>query len=127
MIEALFNQTNYLAAKKVLDAATLRHEAIASNLANVETPGYKRLDLAPSFNSELNRAIAHDDPRQFSAVQPALQSDPTAVAGTRDGNTVLLETELLALQQNTLTHAVSTQLLTGALLKLRLAITGHAS
>jgi flagellar basal body rod protein FlgB len=48
------------------------------------------------------------------------------VAGTRDGNTVQLETELMSLQQNTLTHAVGTQLLTGALLKLRLAITGRA-
>jgi flagellar basal-body rod protein FlgB len=46
MIEALFNQPDYLAAKKTLDAVALRHEAIASNIANVETPGYRRIDLA---------------------------------------------------------------------------------
>ena len=38
MIDALFSQSNYLAAKKMLDASVLRHEAIASNLANLETP-----------------------------------------------------------------------------------------
>jgi flagellar basal-body rod protein FlgB len=45
MIEALFNQPNYLAAKKTLDAVVLRQQAIANNIANLETPGYKRVDL----------------------------------------------------------------------------------
>jgi hypothetical protein len=35
MIEALFSQPNYLAAKKMLDAVALCHEAIARNLANL--------------------------------------------------------------------------------------------
>ena len=58
MIDALFNQPEYLAAKKTLDADTLRQQAIASNIANLETPGYKRLDVAASFNTELQRACA---------------------------------------------------------------------
>ena len=49
MIEALFNQPNYLAANKALDAVVLREGAIANNIANLETPGYKRIDLAQSF------------------------------------------------------------------------------
>jgi flagellar basal-body rod protein FlgB len=52
MIEALFSDSNYLAAKRMLDVTVLRHEAIASNLANVETPNYKRLDVSPSFALE---------------------------------------------------------------------------
>lgn len=127
MIEALFNQTNYAATKKVLDAAMLRHEAIAANLANVETPGYKRVDIATSFSSELNQAIAAHEPSRINALRPSLELDSRAVAGTRDGNNISLETELLNLQQNTLTHTVGTQLLSGALLKLRLAITGRSS
>lgn len=126
MIEALFNQTNYLAAKKMLDATALRQEAIAANLANVETPGYRRVDLAPAFSTELQQAITAQEPGRLNTLQPQLAPDSTAVAGTRDGNNVQLETELLQLQQNTLTHAVSSQLLTGALLKLRLAITGRS-
>ena len=49
MIDALFSQTNYAATKKMLDATALQYEAIASNLNNIEKPGYKRIDLDSSF------------------------------------------------------------------------------
>jgi len=125
MIDALFNQTNYLAAKRMLDAVALRHQAIAANLANLETPGYQRVDLAPSFQQELQRAIAAGDPARLKQLQPALAPDPTALPNGRDGNTVNLEQELLELNQNALVHAFQTQLITGRLLRLKLAITGR--
>lgn len=125
MIEALFNQSNYVASKKMLDATVLRHEAIASNLANLETPNYKRLDVAPSFNAELQQAIAGEDPSRIASVQPRLDADPSAIANTRDGNTVQLETELTQISKNFLEHTLETQLITGTLLRLRLAITGR--
>ena len=37
-----------------------------------------------------------------------------------------LEEELLKLNQNTFAHALETQMVTGTLMKLRLAITGRA-
>lgn len=123
MVEALFNEPNYLAAKKTLDAVALRQEAIASNIANLETPGYKRLDLAPSFQAELNRACANGDSRQIAALQPSLAQDPTAVANGRDGNNVSLEKEMSQLSQNELTHNLETQLVSNMLLRLRMAIT----
>lgn len=126
MIEGLFNQSNYVAAKKMLDATALRHEAIASNLANLETPHYKRVDVEPTFAAELSQAVAAKDAGRISDLQPQLAHDPTAVATRKDGNTVQLETELLKLNQNFMEHQVETQLLSGALLKLRLAITGRA-
>ena len=127
MIDALFNQTNYGAVKKMLDATALRHEAIASNLANLETPNYKRLDLDPSFASDLRQAIGAHDGGRLDHLRPSLAVDTTAIAGNRDGNTVQLETELLKMNQNTLAHALETQLVTGQLLRLRLAITGRPS
>ncbi len=123
MVEALFNQPNYLAAKKSLDAVALRQEAIASNLANLETPGYKRLDLASSFQAELERACAGSDSRQITALQPSLAPDPTALPTGRDGNTVNLEKEMAQLNQNVLAHNLETQLVSNMLLRLRLAIT----
>lgn len=125
MIQALFSQQNYVAAKKLLDATMLRHEAIAGNLANIETPGYKRLDIAPTFSAELKQAIAAQDPSQLTGLQPKLEIDSTATAAGRDGNTVQLESELAKLQQNTLAHALETQLISSSLLRLRLAITGR--
>ncbi len=123
MVEALFNEPNYLAAKKSLDAVALRQEAIASNIANLETPGYKRLDLAPSFQAELDRACAGGDARQIAALQPTLAPDPSAVASGRDGNNVSLEKEMAQLNQNALTHSLETQLVSNMLLRLRMAIT----
>lgn len=126
MIDALFNQNNYVATKQMLDATVLRHEAIASNLANLETPNYKRVDLAPNFSAELERAMASPDAEQLSALQPRLAVDATAVASRRDGNTVQLETELMHMSKNSLAHTLETQLLTGTLMRLRLAITGRS-
>jgi flagellar basal-body rod protein FlgB len=124
MIEGLFNNTYYMAAKKLLDVTAMRHEAIASNLANLETPNYHRIDVAPSFSTELKQALAANDPQQIAGLQPHLEVDSTAVAANRDGNTVQLETELLHLQQNTLEHSLETQLVTSQLLNLRMAIKG---
>jgi flagellar basal-body rod protein FlgB len=124
MIDALFNQTNYIAAKKLMDETVLRHEAIASNLANLETPNYKRIDVAPSFTAELKQALASGDPAQIAGLQPKLEIDSATVAGSRDGNTVQLESELAHMQQNTLAHALETQLISYSLVRMRLAITG---
>lgn len=124
MIEALFNQPNYLAAKKTLDASELRQQAIASNIANLETPGYKRMDIAPSFTQELERASASGDAQSLASLQPTLTTDTTATAASRDGNTVNLEKELMQMNQNAMTHTLETQMISGMLAKMRLAISG---
>ena len=127
MIEALFNQPNYVATKKMMDATALRHEAIASNIANVETPNYKRIDVQASFADELKRAVSSGDVQTISSLTPSLAQDSNAIAATRDGNTVQLETELMNLNQNTLAHTLETQLVSGTLMRLRMAITGRTS
>jgi flagellar basal-body rod protein FlgB len=125
MIEALFNQPNYVGAKKMMEATVLRHEAIASNIANLEQPHYKRVDLAPGFHQELSRALGDRDVSRMTGLQPRLAVDAAAVAGNRDGNSVRLEHEMTQLSQNAVQHAVEHHLITGNLLKLRLAITGR--
>jgi len=127
MVDALFSQTNYVAAKKTLDAVALRQEAIASNIANIETPGYKRLDLAPNFQAELQRACASGDAQQIATLIPSLAPDPTAVPQSQDGNTVCLEQEMGELNQNALLHTLETQLVSGTLYRLKMAITGKSS
>jgi flagellar basal-body rod protein FlgB len=124
MIDALFGNSNYLAAKKMLDANVLRHEAIASNLANIETPNYKRLDVAASFESQLSQAVSSQSGDQISSLQPQITVDSSANSGRSDGNTVQLENEMLKLNQNMVEHSLETQLVSSELLKMRTAITG---
>jgi flagellar basal-body rod protein FlgB len=126
MIDALFGDSNYVASKKMLDVNVLRHEAIASNIANVETPNYKRLDVSPSFESQLSEAVASRDAAQITGLQPELAVDSQAISGRSDGNTVQLETEMLKLNQNMVEHSLETQLVSAALMKMRLAITGKS-
>lgn len=126
MIDALFNQTNYVAAKSMLDATVLRQQAIASNIANVETPGYKRLQVAKSFEAEFERAIGTKDMESIRGLRPTLEVDAAALPSKRDGNTVRIEDELLALSKNHVEHSLETQLVSGVLLKIRMAITGKA-
>ena len=127
MIEGLFNQTGYVAAKKMLDLSALRHEALASNLANLETPHYRRMDVDPNFPLELRQAVESKDPQRIASLQPGLAADASAVAIRKDGNTVVLESELMKMNQNFLENQLETQLVSGALLKLRLAITGRGA
>ncbi|MFO1476572.1 MAG: flagellar basal body rod protein FlgB [Verrucomicrobiota bacterium] len=124
MIDALFNDPSYLAGKKTLDAIAVRQQAIASNIANLETPGYRRVDLASSFNAELERACASGDARQIEAIKPTIAADTSAVPNGRDGNTVNLEQEMMILNQNVLAHTVQSQLISDTLIKMRLAISG---
>lgn len=124
MIEALFNQPNYLAAKKTLDAVVLRSEAIANNIANLETPGYKRVDLAPSFETELERASASGDTQEISSLKPTLAVDSTALPSSRDGNTIHLQSELMQMNENAVAHTLETQLVGGMLQRMQMAITG---
>lgn len=127
MLEALFNQPNFVAAKRMLDITMMRQDAIASNLANVETPNYKRVDVAPAFERELADAIASRDVNRLQSVQPQISVDTSAVSRRRDGNTVDLENELVLMNRNSLEHSVETHFVTGALLKLRYAITGRSA
>ncbi|HEY3857469.1 MAG TPA: flagellar basal body rod protein FlgB [Verrucomicrobiae bacterium] len=126
MIEGLFTDSNYLAAKRMLDVTVLRQDAIASNLANIETPNYKRLDVSTSFEAQLKQAVSNRDPEQIAAVQPQLAVDSSARSSRSDGNTVQLETELLHMNQNMVEHALETQLVTNQLAKMRMAITGKS-
>jgi flagellar basal-body rod protein FlgB len=126
MIDALFANSDYVAAKKMLDVSLLRHQAIASNLANIETPNYKRLDVSPSFEAQLSQAVAGQNPEAISSLQPQLAVDTGAISGREDGNTVLLETEMLKLNQNTVENTLETQLVSTALTRLRMAVTGRS-
>ncbi|HWY29249.1 MAG TPA: hypothetical protein VNX46_00760 [Candidatus Acidoferrum sp.] len=127
MIDALFNQPGFLAANKALDAVALRGQAIQNNLANLETPGYKRMDLAPDFESSLQQAIASGNPDEIAALNPTLAVDPNAGAGSLDGNNVHLENELMQMNENGVAHSLETQLVSGMFQKMQMAITGKGA
>ncbi len=127
MIDPIFQTDNYQLARKLLDAAVLRHEAIATNVANAETPGFRRLDLAPDFATQLkSRMAAGDFAKTADSIRPQLSEDQTARSIRPDGNTVEIERELLVMNRNAVEHEFLSEIVSGNLKQLKLAITGRA-
>ncbi len=127
MIDPVFQSGNYEMARKLLDATALRHEAIATNIANAETPGFHRLDVAPDFAQQLRaRMEAGDLSSTSSSLNPRLAEDLNARSMRPDGNTVEIEHELLAMNRNAVEFDYLSDVVSGNLKQLRLAITGRA-
>jgi flagellar basal-body rod protein FlgB len=123
MIQGLFSNTSYAASKQMLDVTQLRHEALASNIANTETPGYKRVDLPASFNQDF---AAHLRSGELSGVQlPALAQDPTATSQRLDGNNVEIDKELLQMGSNSVQYETLTEFVSNSLKQLKVAVSGQ--
>jgi flagellar basal-body rod protein FlgB len=125
MIEPIFQADTYQLARKLLDATALRQEAIASNVANAETPGYHRLDIAPSFAQQLRSQMASGTLGSGESITPTLMEDPTARTTRPDGNNVEIESELLAMNKNSVEYDYLTQVVSGNLKQLKMAISGN--
>jgi flagellar basal-body rod protein FlgB len=99
---------------KYLDLAAFRQRLVTSNVANINTPGYKALDI--DFASEMQRAIENDaDSRPMS-------HDVFTGMERPDGNTVNLDRESLLLAENQLRFRTGVQLLRSELQKIAMAI-----
>lgn len=115
-----------------LDGATLRHRALAHNLANVETPGFRRYDVrfrdalaeaAAAPRLELTRTHPRHLPRQgpLQARSPAVVREGGTVA-RNDNNNVDLDREMAFLAENALYASSLTQLLAARLQLVRTAV-----
>jgi len=128
MIDPIFQTDNYQLARKLLDVAVLRQEAIATNVANAETPGFHRLDVAPDFASQLKARMAAGDFAQTSdSLKPQLAEDLTARSVRPDGNSVEIERELLAMNRNAVEFDYLSEVVSGNLKQLKMAISGRTA
>ena len=126
MIEKLFASPSYNASKMLLDVAVLRQEIFASNLANLETPGYKRLQVNGDFSKVFNEALKSGSLSKLGKVQmPSVSVDLLSPAQRKDGNNVVLQDELLAMGKNGSEYEALTDFVGGAMRTLKVAITGR--
>jgi flagellar basal-body rod protein FlgB len=96
---------------KAADASWLRNDAISNNIANVDTPNYKRQDV--SFESELKKALGNSryistDAKVAgilsSEIQPRVYTDSSSYSYRLDGNNVDIENENVMLAENQLKY-----------------------
>jgi len=96
---------------KAMDASWLRNQAIANNIANVDTPNYKRQDVA--FEAELKKALGYnrfqtmDDKvsnLRVRQLRPQVYTDYANYSYRLDGNNVDIENENVMLAENQLKY-----------------------
>jgi flagellar basal-body rod protein FlgB len=115
MLDRLLNTDTFFAAQGALDGLSARHAAIADNIANVNTPGYKRKEVR--FEDALSRALSdRDNPCGTSSASrpftPCVSRD-TDSAARADGNNVDVEAEMVSLAETSLRYETLAQYVGG--------------
>ena len=114
----IFDYVNVM--EKAADGAWLRNEAIAHNIANVDTPHYKRQDV--SFEAELKHALKAskyvsldekvnnlNERDRLSHVEPRVYTDYAGFSYRLDGNNVDIDNENVELASNQIKYNAITQ------------------
>jgi len=103
--------TTQLALERAVSGAAQRNTALASNLANANTPGYQRVDV--DFHSALASALSSGDAVQARSSLDAMAFQPQpdlSVGATRaDGSTMDVEAESAKLSANALEQQAAVQ------------------
>lgn len=120
--------------EKSLDASLMRNEAIAQNIANVDTPGYSRKTV--SFEEQLSNAISKSgfkgkrtDRRHIQIgassideVKINISEDKSSLDMRLDGNNVDIEKEMAQMAENNIKYEVLIQRMMGAFNKMKTVI-----
>jgi len=114
--------------ERALDLAAMRHQVLTTNLANVDTPGYRTRDL-PTFNNAIEQAMAGspEESPELQTVSSMLTPMAREVRGLTerpDGNNVSVERESMLLAENQLRFQVAVAFLKTEFHRLSLAING---
>lgn len=100
------NVYNYIdVLSKTANASSKRQDVLSNNLANVDTPGYKRQDV--SFENVLASALhgAENLDDAIKQIAPAclnasIYTDSSSLSYRKDGNNVDIDTESAFLAKN---------------------------
>lgn len=133
MIQNLFGKSSIL--EKSLNASWTRNDIISQNLANVDTPQYKRKDVAfEEFLSDSmgrsrlegtvtdKRHIAINSKGKVDNVEPELVEDNSNSSMRIDGNNVDIDSEMANLAKNQIKYNALIQMLNGSYSKIKSVI-----
>ncbi len=139
MIDRMLDGTTMTVLTKALSASRLSHDVMAHNLANLETPGFKRSEVL--FSDRLAAALKAQDGAAESLAglttnerhlpigeQPTVDGvEPQVVVRAetslrQDGNNVDLDAEMVRMSENTLLYQALAQVVRSRLATLRSVI-----
>ncbi|MFI3201182.1 MAG: flagellar basal body rod protein FlgB [Eubacteriales bacterium] len=114
---------------KAADAAWLRNEAIANNIANATTPNYKRQDV--TFEAELQKYVRQSSGKSLTSQMTSVDldridirtySDSDGFSYRLDGNNVDIETENIMLAKNQIKYDALIESIKGEFTSLKTAM-----
>lgn len=133
--QRIFSQTVSI-LEKTLDLRSKKHNVIASNIANMDTPDYKAFDLViekelqkvtgKGNSISLNKTdVAHMQSRRSKADGVKVQIEDTQGLSLRgDGNTVDIDKQMGNMAENTLMYKAAAQMIYRKFQGLKSAIQG---
>lgn len=137
MTKAFFEDPGMARMERFMDLAVRRQKLIASNLSNIDTPGYKTVDI--DFDQELQSQMAGSSGQGISMVVTdtrhlatssgplgALPAEAREVEGLtlrNDLNNVNIDREMSELSTNAMKFAAVSQMIAGKFRTLKAAIT----
>lgn len=125
---------NFSVLSKALDLRTQRHQVLASNIANADTPHYKARDI--DFKSAMQNALAGRADAGALGMTVTSRAHQTGMGSTGsgalqyrtetqsavDGNTVDMDVERSQITDNALQYQILTQLISNKFQGLRSAM-----
>lgn len=100
--------TTQLGLAAAMRATAMRQTAIAQNLANVNTPNYRRVEV--NFEQSLAGALASGDRKAVDSFAPQMTQDIAAPLRA-DGSSVDIESEAAAQAANGMTYQALAQVM----------------
>lgn len=112
--------TTQLGLEQAISGAALRQRAIANNIANANTAGYKRVDV--DFHSALDQALSAPDPKAKLKSLAFETTTDTSSSTRADGNNVDIDAEMANLSQNSLEYQSLVQVARARMQMLQIAM-----
>jgi len=110
---------NFVILEQMMTISANKQKVIANNIANVNTPGYRRKEL--KFEEAFLTAIEENDVTALRKIEGKVKysDDPTL---RNDGNNVDIDKEMGLMNRNSLAYSMYTELYAKKLEMLRMAM-----
>ncbi len=133
MYQGIFQSTTIPVLQQVVGFTEARHNVLAGNIANLDTPGYRSRDLSvEDFQTRLREAIEHKN----GASRVRSPGDPPALSSSHmadvaknsqsilyhDGSNVGLEFQVTEMVKNQLQHNLALTIMSSQMRLLQVAI-----
>jgi flagellar basal-body rod protein FlgB len=99
---------NVVLLSKLLDLTSSKNKVIANNIANTNTPGFKKFEV--SFQKELRKAVESKNINKVKNIQESITMSKDK-STRKDGNNVDLDKELVSFYQMSDRHNIYLEIL----------------